>query len=318
MNLNVSFCGIDFPNPTVMASGYLGVTGASMANVANKGAGGVTGKTLFPNERKGHPNPTILTFPGGVINAVGLSGEGILNAKHEFEQYKKLAPDSPMIGSIGGHGLDELLEVARIMDEYPVDMLELNFSCPNVDGEMGRPIACDPLLTAEATKAVRKIVKKPISVKVSPNVPNIGLVAKHAEANGADAITAINTMGPGMVIDIQMRRPILSNKVGGVSGHAIKPIAVRCVWDIYRAVKIPIIATGGIVNGKDAIEMLMAGGSLLGIGSAIVYHDLKCFDMITDTIRKFMAEEGFTDVSELVGLAHEEGFNRDKLSNEFS
>ena len=318
MNLSVNFCGIDFPNPTVMASGYLGVTGASMANVANKGAGGITGKTLFPNERKGHPNPTILTFPGGVINAVGLSGEGILNAKHEFEQYKKLAPDNPMIGSIGGHGLDELLEVARIMDEYPVDMLELNFSCPNVDGEMGRPIACDPLLTAEATKAVRKIVKKPISVKVSPNVPNIALVAKHAEANGADAITAINTMGPGMVIDIQMRRPILSNKVGGVSGHAIKPIAVRCVWDIYRAVKIPIIATGGIVNGKDAIEMLMAGGSLLGIGSAIVYHDLKCFDMITDMIRKFMAEEGFTDVSELVGLAHEEGFNRDKLSNEFS
>lgn len=318
MNLNVSFCGIDFPNPTVLASGYLGVTGASLANVANRGAGGVTGKTLFPSERKGHPNPTILTFPGGVINAVGLSGEGIVNAKHEFEQYKKLAPNNPIIGSIGGHGLPELLEVARIMDEYPVDMLELNFSCPNVDGEMGKPIACDPLLTAEATKAVRKIVKKPISVKVSPNVPDIGLVAKHAEANGADAITAINTMGPGMVIDIQMRRPILSNKVGGVSGHAIKPIAVRCVWDIYRAVKIPIIATGGIVNGKDAIEMLMAGGSLLGIGSAVVYHDLKCFDMITDKIREFMKEEGFTDVSELVGLAHEEGFNRDKLNSNFS
>lgn len=318
MNLNVTFCGFEFPNPTVLASGYLGVTGASLANCAKKGAGGVTGKTLFPKERTGHPNPTILTFPGGVINAVGLSGEGIVNAKHEFEKYKELAPDNPIIGSIGGHGLDELIEVARIMDEYPVDILELNFSCPNVDGEMGKPIACDPLLTAQATKEVRKVVKKPISVKVSPNVTDIALVAKHAEANGADAITAINTMGPGMVIDIQMRRPILSNKTGGVSGHAIKPIAVRCVWDIYRAVKIPIIATGGIVNGRDAIEMMMAGGSLLGIGSAIVYHDLKCFDMITDTIRKFMKEEGITDVSELVGLAHEEGFNRDKLNENFS
>lgn len=318
MNLNVNFCGIDFPNPTVLASGYLGVTGASMANCANKGAGGVTGKTLFLNERTGHPNPTILTFPGGVINAVGLSGEGIHHAKHEIEKYRELAPDNPIIGSIGGHGLKELIEVAQIMDEYPVDMLELNFSCPNVDDEMGRPIACDPMLTAEATKEVRKVVKKPISVKLSPNVPNIALVAKHAEANGADAITAINTMGPGMVIDIQMRRPILANKTGGVSGHAIKPIAVRCVWEIYRAVKIPIIATGGIVNGKDAIEMLMAGGNLLGIGSAIVYHDLKCFDMITDTIRKFMSEEGFTDVSELVGLAHEPGFNLDKLNSNFS
>ena len=318
MNLNVKFCGIDFPNPTVVASGYLGVTGSSLANCTKQGAGGATGKTLFMDERPGHPNPTILSFPGGLINAVGLSGEGIISAKKEFEKFKQLAPDNPLIGSIGGHGLDELIEVARIMDEYPVDMLELNFSCPNVDGEMGRPIACDPLLTAEATKAVRKVVKKPISVKVSPNVSDIALVAKHAEANGADAITAINTMGPGMVIDIQMRRPILSNKTGGVSGHAIKPIAIRCVWDIYRAVKIPIIATGGVINGKDAIEMLMAGGSLLGIGSAIMYHDMKCFDMITDKIREFMKEEGFTDISELVGLAHEEGFNRDKLAKNFS
>ncbi len=318
MNLNVQFCGLDFPNPTVVASGYLGVTASSLANCTRQGAGGVTGKTLFMNERPGHPNPTILTFPGGIINAVGLSGEGIISAKKEFEKYKALSPDNPIIGSIGGHGLDELVEVARIMNEYPVDMLELNFSCPNVDGEMGRPIACDPLLTAEATKAVRKVVTKPFSVKVSPNVSDIALVAKHAEANGADAITAINTMGPGMVIDIQMRRPILSNKTGGVSGHAIKPIAVRCVWDIYRAVKIPIIATGGIINGKDAIEMLMAGGSLLGIGSAIMYHDMKCFDMITDKIREFMKEEGFTDVSELVGLAHEEGFDRDKLAKNFS
>ncbi len=313
MNLNVNFCGIQFPNPTVLASGYLGVTGASLANCTSKGAGGVTSKTLLMKERTGHANPTILTFPGGVINAVGLSGEGIGNAKHEFEKYRELAPENPIIGSVGGHDIDEIVEVAQIMDEYPVDMLELNFSCPNVEGEMGKPIACDPLITAQATKAVRQVTKKPITVKLSPNVPDIGLVAKHAEANGADAITAVNTMGPGMVIDIQMRRPILTNKVGGVSGHAIKPIAVRCVWDIYRSVKIPIIATGGVINGRDALEMMMAGGSLLGIGSAIVYHDLKCFDMITDKIRAFMEEEGLNDISELVGLAHEEGFDRDKL-----
>lgn len=305
MNLSVNFCGINFPNPTVVASGYLGVTGASLANCVRNGAGGVTGKTLFMDERPGHPNPTVLTFPGGLINAVGLCGEGIVAAKHEFDKYRDLAPENPIIGSIGGKNLDELVEVARIMQEYPVDMLELNFSCPNVDDEMGRPIACDPQLTAQATKAIRKVVKKPISVKLSPNVSNIGLIAQQAEAAGADAITAVNTMGPGMLIDIHMRRPVLANKVGGVSGQALKPIAVRCVYDIYKTVKIPIIATGGIIKGEDAIEMLMAGGSLLGIGSAIVSYDLACFDMLTDKIREFMKEEGFSDISELVGLAHQ-------------
>ncbi|MBU0727436.1 dihydroorotate dehydrogenase [Patescibacteria group bacterium] len=305
MNVSVNFCGIDFPNPTVIASGYLGVTGASLANCVRNGAGGVTGKTLFMDPRPGHPNPTILTFPGGLINAVGLCGEGIRKAKHEFEKYRELAPENPIIGSIGGKNLKELVEVAEIMNTYPVDMLELNFSCPNVDDEMGRPIACDPSMTAEATKAIRKVVTKPISVKLSPNVPNIGLIAKTAEAAGADAITAVNTMGPGMLIDPKLRRPILANKVGGVSGQALKPIAVRCVYDVYKAVQIPIIATGGITNGRDALEMILAGGSLLGIGSALLSHDMACFTMIVDKIRDYMKEEGFTDISELVGLAHE-------------
>ncbi|MBN2086886.1 dihydroorotate dehydrogenase [Candidatus Peregrinibacteria bacterium] len=305
MNVSVKFCGIDFPNPTVLASGYLGVTGASLANCINNGAGGVTGKTLFMEPRPGHPNPTVLTFPGGLINAVGLCGEGIKNGIHEFKKFREMAPDAPLIGSIAGKNLKELIEVAEIMDTYPVDMIELNLSCPNVDDEMGRPIACDPLMTRDAIKAVRKVVKKPISAKLSPNVQNIGIVAKNAENEGADAITAVNTMGPGMLIDIKMRRPILSNKVGGVSGMALHPIAVRCVYDIYKAVQIPIIATGGIMNGKDAIEMILAGGSLLGIGCAITANDLNCFTMITDKIREYMKEEGFTDISEMVGLAHE-------------
>jgi dihydroorotate dehydrogenase (NAD+) catalytic subunit len=309
MNLSVTFCGIEFPNPTVLASGYLGVTGASLSNCVRHGAGGVTSKTLFLEERKGHPNPTILTFPGGMINAVGLSGEGIKNAQHEFEKYKKQAQDNPMIASIGGKNIPELVECAEIMNEYPVDIIELNFSCPNVDDEMGRPFACDPKLTADATTAVRKVTKKPISVKLSPNVMNIGLIAKQAENSGADAITAVNTMGPGMLIDIELRRPILANKVGGVGGHAIQPIALRCVYEIYNAVQIPIIGTGGLIKGKDAIAMLMAGASLLGIGSALAYHDMKAFDMITSKIHDFMKKEGFEDISDLVGLAHEGGID---------
>lgn len=305
MNLGINFCGVDFPNPTVLASGYLGVTGASLANCVRHGAGGVTSKTLFLEERKGHPNPTILTFPGGMINAVGLSGEGIKHAEHEFETFKKQAPDSPMVASIGGKNLKELVECAEIMDSYPVDIIELNFSCPNVDDEMGRPFACDPNMTGEGMKAVRKVTKKPVTVKLSPNVMNIGLIAQRAEAEGADAITAVNTMGPGMLIDIHMRRPILSNKVGGVGGMAITPIALKCVYEIYQHVKIPIIGTGGIIKGNDAIAMMMAGATLLGIGSAITYYDMKSFDMLTDKIREFMEEEGFNDVSELIGLAHQ-------------
>ncbi|MBN1258831.1 dihydroorotate dehydrogenase [Candidatus Peregrinibacteria bacterium] len=305
MNVSVKFCGIEFPNPTVLASGYLGVTGASLASCAKAGAGGATSKTLFMEERPGHPNPSVLQFPGGLINAVGLCGEGIKNARHEFEKYKELAPENPLVGSVGGKTVDEFIECAEIMASYPVDMLELNFSCPNVEGEMGRPIACDPQMTAKATKAIRKVTKKPISVKLSPNVPDIALIAKEAEENGADAITAVNTMGPGMLIDPYARRPILANKVGGVSGYALKPIALKAVYDIYNAVKIPIIATGGIVTGRDALEMLMAGGTLLGIGSSLMYNDMQAFEIILDKIREFMKEEGFEDISELVGLAHE-------------
>jgi dihydroorotate dehydrogenase (NAD+) catalytic subunit len=304
MDLSVKLHGIDFPNPLVLASGYLGMTGASLSNVVENGAGGVTSKTLFLEERKGHPNPTILTFPGGLINAVGLSGEGIRAAKPEFESYRKKCPDNPIIASIGGKNIQELVACAEIVDTYPVDMIELNFSCPNVEDEMGRPFAVDPQMTAEGTRAVRKMTKKPISVKLSPNTPIIGLIAQRAEAEGADAITAVNTMGPGMLIDIHMRRPVLANKVGGISGMALKPIALRCVYEIYEHVKIPIIGTGGIVNGTDAIEMLMAGATLLGIGSAIAYHDLKAFNLILDKLHKFMEDEGFDDITDLVGLAH--------------
>jgi len=313
MNLSVNFCGIDFPNPTVLASGYLGVTGASLANCVKNGCGGVTAKSLFMDERPGNANPTVLTYPGGIINAVGLCGEGIKEARHEFEVYAKKCPNNPLIGSIAGNNIKELVEVAEIMDSYPVDMIELNFSCPNVDDEMGRPFACDPGMTAEGMKAVRKVTKKPISVKLSPNTPLIGLIAQRAEAEGADAITAVNTMGPGMLIDIYMRKPILANKVGGVGGMALKPIALRCVYDIYKNVQIPIIGTGGISNGKDAIEMLMAGANLLGIGSALAYHDMKAFELITTKIHDFMEEEGFMDVDELVGLAHEDAVDPRKF-----
>jgi len=304
MSLSVNCCGLQFKNPLVLASGYLGVTGASLANVAKNGAGGVTSKTLFMKERMGYPNPTSLTFPGGIVSAMGLSGEGIRNAKAEFEIYRKLCPDSPILGSVGGETIEALVECAKIMDTYPIDILEINLSCPTGTNDRGLPFSYDPEITAKATRAVRKATRKPIAVKLSPNAYRIGEVAQRAEAEGADAITAVNGMGPGMLIDIKMKSPVLGNKVGDVSGQALKPIALRCVYEIYNHVKIPIIGTGGIANGTDAIEMLMAGATLLGIGSAIAYYDLKAFAMVQEKIARFMAEENFKDISELVGLAH--------------
>lgn len=304
-SLKTTFLGIDFSNPLVLASGYLGVTGSSLAQCIKMGAGAVTSKTIFMQERKGFANPSLLTFPGGLINAIGLSGEGIHHAKIEFESFKEKSSHSPLIASIGGETIKELEEIAEIINEYPVDIIELNFSCPNVDDEMGKPFACDPLMTANGVRAVRSKTKKPISVKLSPNTPIISEIAKKAEENGADAITAINTMGPGMLIDIDMRTPILANKVGGVSGQAIKPIALRCVYEIYKAVKIPIIGTGGIMNGNDAIAMMMAGANLIGIGSALSFYDMNAFEVIKKRMIEFMDKEGIKTAEELVGLAHE-------------
>lgn len=303
MNLNVDFCGIEFPNPLTLASGYLGVTGASMLNCIKKGAGSVTSKTVFMNSRMGHPNPTVLTYEGGIINAVGLSGEGIKEAGKEIAIYKK-GCENPLIGSVGGSSVKEYAQVAELMDQSGADIIEVNISCPNVDDELGRPFACDPKATMKAVKEIRKRVKKPISVKLSPNVVSIGEIAKAAEAAGADAITAVNTFGPGMLIDIYFRKPILHNKVGGVSGPGIKPLAIKCVYDIYQAVKIPIIGMGGIVTGQDAIEMMMAGATLIGLGGALIYRDLEAFEQCLEEMRLFCKEEGIEDIADIVGTVH--------------
>ncbi|MBI5412667.1 dihydroorotate dehydrogenase [Candidatus Peregrinibacteria bacterium] len=304
MNLSIPFCNIDFPNPLTVASGYLGVTGASMINCVRRGAGSVTSKTVFMEPRMGHPNPTVLTYEGGIINAVGLSGEGIHQASGEIAVYKK-GCENPLIGSVGGKTAGEYAEVARLMDAAGADIIEANISCPNVEDEMGRPFACDPKATAEVTKAVRRATKKPITVKLSPNVANIGLIAQAAEAAGADAITAINTLGPGMLIDIRLRKPLLHNKVGGVSGPGIKPIAVKCVYDIKKAVKIPIIGVGGVTTGEDVIELMMAGASLVALGSALIYRDLEAFDLCLEEMRKFCRQENIDDINDIIGAAHE-------------
>lgn len=304
MKMNINFCGINFPNPTVLASGYLGVSGASLSNCVKNGVGGVTSKSLFLESREGNNNPSVLAYPGGLISALGFPGEGIKNAKEELDIYKNENQNNPLIGSISGSSISDFCQCAEIMDSYNVDLIELNFSCPYMSKELGKPIAYDAKETYKATQEIRKLVKKPISVKLSANVYNIGEIAKMAEDAGANAITAINSIGPGMLIDIKMKKPILHNKIGGISGAGIKPIAIRSVYEIYENVKIPIIGTGGIINGNDAIEMIMAGASLLGIGSAISAYDLKAFNIITNKMKEFMEAEKIKDIKDIIGIAH--------------
>ena len=269
MQLATKFLGIALDNPLVLASGILGTTGASLANVAKNGAGAVTSKSIWRNRHAGHANPTVLELGGGnLINAVGLPHGGIAEARIEFANFRRLSK-KPLFASIAAHNFAEFGETAAAVAELAPDVIELNISCPNVESEFGRPFACE---VKSAEKAVRIVKKKigeiPLAVKLSPNVADIAEIARAVEAAGADAITAVNTVGPGMVIDVETATPILANRVGGLSGPAIRPIAVKAIFEIFAAVRIPIIGTGGVSTGRDAIEFLEAGATLVGVGSA--------------------------------------------------
>lgn len=304
LNLSTKICGIKLNNPTVLASGILGVTGSSLCYVAEHGAGAVTTKSIGIEERKGHPAPIVIEWEKGLINAVGLSSQGIEEASEEVKFAVKHCK-SPVIASIFAPKTKQFGDVARLISKAKPHLIEVNISCPNVEAEFGKPFATDPEVSAEVVKVVKKNTPIPVIVKLSPNVGNIKLIAKAVEKAGADAICAINTVGPGMVIDITTGKPILSNKVGGVSGPAIKPIAVRAVYDIYSAVKVPIIGTGGVTNGRDAIEMIMAGATCVGIGSGVHYRGIDVFRKVYNEIQDFLFENKYKSLDEIRGIAHD-------------
>ncbi|MFA6457917.1 MAG: dihydroorotate dehydrogenase [Patescibacteria group bacterium] len=304
MQLATKFLGISLENPLVLASGILGTTGASLATVAKNGAGAVTSKSVWLRKHPGHANPTVLDLGGGnLINAVGLPHGGIEEARVEFANFRKLS-GKPLFASIAASNLKEFGETAAAVAELKPDLIELNISCPNVASEFGRPFACDLKDAAAAVKIVKKQIGKiPLAVKLSPNVASIAEIARSVEAAGADAITAINTVGPGMVIDTETATPILANKFGGLSGPAIRPLAVKAIFEIFQAVKIPIIGVGGVTNGRDAIEFLEAGATLIGIGSA-AKNGPEIFAQITREITEFCERKKIKKVSALIGLAH--------------
>jgi dihydroorotate dehydrogenase (NAD+) catalytic subunit len=299
------------PNPLILASGILGTEAELMARVAHCGAGAVTAKSCSLEPRAGHPNPTVLAWEHGLINAVGLANPGVEAEVEELKRTKALLKPlgAALIASIFADTVENFARVAARVVEAKPDMVEVNISCPNVHDEFGTPFAADATAAAEVTTAVKEAVAAadaavPVLVKLSPNVVDIAPIARAVEVAGADGITAINT-ATGMVIDVHARQPVLANRFGGLSGPAIRPLAVRCVYQIYQAVNIPIVGTGGVSSGRDAVEMIMAGATAVGIGSAVYDEGPGAFGRICDELAALMAELGYESVDEMRGAAHQ-------------
>ncbi len=287
-------------NPTMLAAGILGSTASSLNWAGRSGAGAVVTKSFGLEPNKGYSNPTTVEVTGGVINAIGLSNPGVENFKIEL---KKLSKSTPAIASIYGANPEEFSEIAARVEGL-IDGIELNVSCPHAMGGCGSSIGQDPDLTAEIVRSVKRNVKIPVFVKLTPNVTDIIEIAQHAEDAGADALTMINSLGPGMRIDVDTGIPILKNTFGGLSGPAIKPIAIRCVFDVFEKVEIPLIGVGGIRDYKDVLEFLYAGATCVQIGTSVMYDGMDIFGNITNGLERFMDEMGYGSVNEMIGIAH--------------
>ena len=296
-DLHVNVAGVEFSNPLIAASGTFGF-GREYAEFYTLSAlGGVSSKGITLKARPGNPAPRIAEAPGGMLNAVGLQNPGVDHFIREDLPWLR-GQGTRIIANIAGNTPEDYCAMAEKLNDTDVDMIELNISCPNVkQGGVQFGTTCAGV--SGITKAVRAHCKKPLMVKLSPNVTDISEMALAAESEGADAVSMINTL-TGMRIDIRTRRPIIHNNTGGFSGPALLPIAVRMVWQTYQKVKIPIVGLGGISTWQDAVEMLLAGATALQIGT-VLFTDPYAPVKIAEGLSKFMDENGVQSVSELTG-----------------
>ena len=301
VDLSVEVAGMKLRNPLILASGILGITPGTLKRVERAGAGAVTTKTITKEKKSGYGNPVIVELEYGLLNAMGLPNPGVEYFLEEMKEMKKML-EIPLIVSIAGSTPDEYAYLAKIISHAGADAIELNLSCPHVE-KTGVEVGSDPDMVYDIVKNVKIASNKPILVKLSAMTPSIVEIGKAAVDGGADGIVAINTIR-AMAIDIYARRPILSNKFGGLSGPAIKPIAVRCVYELYEAVRVPIIGVGGILNWQDAVEFILAGATAVEVGTAIAIRDLNIFREIKEGLIRYMIEEGFNSIKELIGIAH--------------
>ncbi len=298
MNMSVNIAGVGWKNPVTVASGTFG-SGAEFEEFVDLNKlGAVTTKGVANIPWAGNPTPRVAETYGGMMNAVGLQNPGIdLFCKRDIPFLKKY--DTKIIVNVCGKSTEDYCEVVERLADEDIDMMEINISCPNVK-EGGIAFGQNPKAAEDITKAVKKYAKQPVIMKLSPNVTDITEMAKAVEAGGADAVSLINTL-TGMKIDIHRRQFVIANKTGGVSGPAIHPIAVRMVYQVANAIKLPIIGMGGIASTEDAIEMILAGASAVSVGTANFYNPAITMEIV-DGIEAYMKKYGFHSVSEMVGI----------------
>ncbi len=299
-DISVEICGMRLSNPTMLAAGVLDETGGSMVEVARAGAGAVVTKSIGKRPREGHPNPTVVELEVGLLNAMGLPNPGMSSYAAEVKAAKRAGV--PVIGSVFGAAGSEFAELAKSMQRAGADAVELNLSCPHAKG-LGAEVGSDPARVEAVCKAVKRAVRIPVLAKLTPNTQSVADLARAAEKGGADALVAINTV-KGMVISPEARMPILANRFGGLSGPAIRPIGVRCVYEIYEAVKVPVIGVGGVCSAGDALEYIMAGARAVQIGTGVWTQGLGVFRSVSEGVEAFMNENGFSSLGDVVGVAH--------------
>jgi len=295
-SLAIEITGLELENPVMLAAGVLGTTGSSLKRMADLGAGAVVTKSIGSEPKEGHPNPTMVKLDCGFLNAMGLPNPSYKDFQDELAIARQGCV--PLVASVFGAHPDEFAEI--ITGLQGADAYELNVSCPHASG-YGAVIGTDPVLVEEITRAAKKATKAPVWVKLTPNVTDIVVIGEAAQKGGADAVVAINTVR-GMAVDIHSGYPILGNIYGGLSGQAIRPVAVKCVFDLYKALAIPIIGVGGVGSWQDVVEMMMTGASAVQIGSA-VYDDVNIFNKICNGLSGYLSDKNYT-LHDMIGLAH--------------
>ena len=302
VNTRVNLCGIELDNPVIPASGTFGY-GSEFAELYDINClGTFSFKGTTREARFGNPTPRIAECAGGMLNAVGLQNPGVDHViAHELPEMKEFF-HKPVMANVSGFSIDEYVEVCEKLDACEqVGWLEVNISCPNVHGG-GMSFGTDPRMAAEVTRAVKEVTTKPVIMKLSPNVTDITAIARACEEAGADALSLINTL-MGMRIDLRRRRPLLANRTGGMSGSAIFPLAVRMVYQVYEAVKIPIVGLGGVSCAEDVIEMMLAGATAVQVGAANLTEPFACRDIVEqlpETMEKYRIEK----LTDIIGGAH--------------
>lgn len=299
--LKVSLCGIELDNPIIPASGTFGFGKefSELYDINMLGSFSFKGTTLNP--REGNPLPRIAETPQGMLNSVGLENPGVMRVRDELLPEMKVYFNKPVMANVSGFSIEDYVETVRILaEEEQIGWFEINISCPNVHGG-GMAFGTNKDAAAEVTRAVRQITDKPVIIKLSPNVTDIAEIALACESEGADGISLINTI-LGMRIDLNKKKPLLANIMGGMSGPAIFPAALRMVYQVSKAVKIPVVGMGGVSKAEDVIEMMLAGASAVQIGAANLVNPFVCKE-ITEKLPETMDRYGIDRLSEIIGAA---------------